>query len=184
MNSKTYPHVLVVALLALATGCANYETMTQEEFSERQKVENSEFERNIELDGGQIRAELPGGVFDAGGINLRIRGWVDKNDSSIQSHQLYLHINYSTPGSWRYYNRATFEGGSSADLTSISRDVNFCMSTRCDYTEIVGISIPVDQLLLGEEIRVQLSAKSGHSVVVTVPQNYVLAYFDLVRRNS
>ncbi len=178
---KSLVALIVAALIA---GCANYETMTTEEFSNRQVVEDSEFERHLKLDGGRIVADLPGGLLDTGSVYLRFRGWIDKNSPSIQSHQLYMHITYSTPNSWRFYKRATFLGGAIADLKEISREVNFCMTTRCDYTEVVGVDIPVDMLLLGEEIRLQVSAKSGHKAVVSVPQNYVIAYFDLIRENA
>lgn len=174
----------LLAIVASLVGCANYEAMTTDEFAARQAVERSDFERHIKLDGGQIIADLPGGILDTGDVYLRIRGWIDKRDSSIQSHQLYLHISYSTPGSWRFYERATFRGGDVASVTKISRDVNYCMSTRCGYTEVIGVDLPIDSLLIGERIEIQITSKSGHKAIVAVPENYVVAYFDLIQRNT
>lgn len=175
---------LTFVVFLLLTGCANYETMTTEEFSERQSVENSGFERHVKLDGGRIIADLPSGIFETGQIYLRFRGWIDKHDTNAQSHQLYVAINYFTLNSWRFYNRATFYGGEVASLTEISRDVNYCTTYQCDYTEVVGIAMPMDKILLGDPIQIQITAKSGHKAVISIPQNYVLAYFDLIRENT
>ena len=175
---------LSIFAFSLLAGCANYETMTTEEFSERQSVENSDFERHIKLDGGQIIADLPSGLFETGQIYLRFRGWIDKQNPKLQSHQLYVAINYFTLNSWRFYNRATFYGGELADLSEISRDVNYCTQYQCDYTEIVGISMPMDRILLGEPIQIQITSKSGHKAIIGVPQNYVIAYFDMIRENA
>lgn len=177
--------VLVVLVMAAIAGCAvDYTTVSVDEFAKYQTVEKSDFEKTVKIDGGPMRLELPGGFLDVGNVQARIRGWIDENDAVGQAHQLYLNIHYSTPGSWRYYRRATFRGGDEAKVTKISSEVNFCQSTRCDYTEVIGVSLPIDALLLGETIEVQVSAKSGHKVIISIPENYVIAYSQLIAENS
>src|SRR5690625_2272846 len=94
-----------------------------------------------------------------------LRSWVD--DSGEIKHQIYVDLYYMS-SSWKFYERAAFEGGREASFVGISRSVETCTGHGfCAHNEVFGIGIDHEDLEQSRSgIAVKAYAQSGSELII------------------
>lgn len=122
--------------------------------------------------------------FRNGDLNMgtAIRGWRVRQSREV-THQLFIFVIYRD-SDLRRYRRATYLGGSVAEVTDIDWEVLNCLGSRgqCSYSETFGVSLSDDFLRDQAErgFSIQITARSGHSFLATVPNGYLRGYLNAV----
>jgi len=110
----------------------------------------------------------------------------NKTDGTLKKG-LLVKINYTEPN-WRFYESASFKGGEQAEFNSVNRKVLNCvayktLANRCDYSEIMSITL-TDSFIENNKngFSVRLDSQSPENNVITIPENYMAAFMELLKQ--
>jgi hypothetical protein len=111
-----------------------------------------------------------------------LRSWVNKEETRIVQHQLYIYQTYT--GEWRNYYAVTDENATRLPFAAIARDVVICAARDCVLSETFGARID-DRVLrrianIGASYSVKFRAKSGVSDIVTITSEMAKAQIDAI----
>lgn len=168
----------LLGLVALA-GCVSQPT-SPSDISAQVEVRDTKFDKSVTYVAPQQ---------SAGGWNTqtyyRLRGWRNK-DSGALSHQLYVNVWYNL-GSWRYYESASFVGGREVSVVKIDAKPRCSAGggiVTCSYDEYFGVPLTTEFLEAARAtgFEIQLNARLGPPVTVSVPATYVAGYLAVAGR--
>jgi hypothetical protein len=179
--------LLIVCSIALA-GCLQDMTKASPvEILQNAKSGGSEFDTDDYTTLPPLHAELDRGLlgsFDRLEFMLAVKK--NKTDGKLKKG-LLVKVKYTEPN-WRFYESANFKGGEQADFSAVSRKVLNCVAyktqnTRCDYSEIMSITL-TDSFIENNKggFSVRLNSQSPANNVITIPENYMAAFLELLKQ--
>lgn len=107
-------------------------------------------------------------------------------NNEVSAQGLMVKIRYFDT-EWRYYNSADFSGGVPAELKIQNSNVSNCstyktLATRCNYSEMVSIKLDKEFIKRNQNgFSVRLNSQEGKQNIVTIPENYMNAFANLVK---
>jgi hypothetical protein len=161
--------VLPFLLLGLA-GCAtNYANKTPQQVADAITVKTSEFDSDVTYYGPGISSVTRRGLFEDN-ERTRIVAKRGKKSSDV-SFFVETHVLYSFD--WRFYTSASFDDGTSVEVTSLDRQVNGCTGIGCIKTEKLYFPVAYERLSKGSgPLRFRLNSKTGENII-TIPRTYI-----------
>lgn len=184
--------IKIIALLILISGCANTTNYTPTEYTptiqeeKKVKIQDSEFEKNIEFIGISDYNVGPYGR-DLG--YSFIRSWLFKDTGGI-AHQLYIRDEYSAEN-WRNWRTASTEDAEMLEITNIGSDVESCSHSKyskssCRYEESFGIDISSINLQdkINTGFRIKVYAKNGENMVIQVTPKQIKLQLEAIASKS
>ncbi|EAW31108.1 hypothetical protein GP2143_03268 [marine gamma proteobacterium HTCC2143] len=169
----------IYCLLLVLTGCAtNYSNVSPESVAQKVVIKNSGFDSHKTYFGPDHETSTSRGLF-TDYEHVKLVAYEDKKSGKI-SYKLRISILYS--GGWRFYDSASFLGGTHVDLHNNSRDVNFCTGGLCSYTEVMDIAISEERLTdyLDNDLIFRLNARTGHENIIEISSNYVAGFYSTI----
>ncbi len=112
-------------------------------------------------------------------LNWCMRAFERKGKRRSWAFQIYVDVSYS--GSWRFYKRASFEGGPTVLVTRWDSHVGGTAVTGPILYESFAVPMTFDQMREGRAngIRVRVEGRGRYSNVIEVPAGYVVGFLSV-----
>lgn len=168
-------YLALIVLMIILSGCSSSRFVSRDSV----EIHRDDFSSQIEYLGvtKQINAES---ISDEG-VNYFLRSFENTESGNIE-HQIYVDIYYMS-SSWRYYQRAAYEGGDDADFVQINRDVVTCTSGICAFNEVFGIQVPHGVLMENiDGLRLKAYAQSGNEFIIELSEEQITAQLNALEK--
>ena len=171
-------YLALIVLMIILSGCSSSRFVSRDSV----EIHRDDFSSEIEYLGiTQQSKELSSTDFGDDSFSFFLRSFKDIDTGEV-NHQIYVDVYYMT-SNWKFYQRASFEGGTNADFVMIGRNVVTCTHGLCVYNEVFGIQIPNNALYDNiDGLSVKAYAQSGHELIVKLSEEQIQAQLQALEK--